>query len=70
VGFPLPQQRLAPRARTEPVADLRGTVLGHGILIVGNATAFAVQQPEVHGGLRSPLNSKRNEAFFGANFTG
>ena len=43
---------------------MRGTVLGHGILIVGNAVAFPVQQPEVHGGLRLAVELEAQRGIF------
>ena len=52
------------RTSAEPVTDLRGTMLGHGILIVRDATAFTVKQPEVHGWLRHPVEFETQRAIF------
>jgi hypothetical protein len=49
---------------------LRGTVLGHGILIVGNAAAFPIQQPEVHGRLRLAVELEAQRGIFRGEFTG
>ena len=43
-------------------------MLGHGILIVGNAAAFPIQQPEVHGRLRHAVKLEAQRGIFRGKF--